>query len=344
MTFSAEYRHKLLRHNADAYLDLALHNVQLEYPHMPWFVASGPESYRTHRELHPAFFGSFDWHSCVEMHWTAIRLLRLFPGLDGEQHARRVLGDLLTEKNIAQELVFFHNPNQRSFERPYGWGWLLMLHHELTQWNDDDGRRWADAVEPLADLVLDRFAEWLPKMTYPQRVGMHANSAFGLSLAWDAASQRRPDVLEMISAAGLRWFNDDTDYPAHYEPSGADFLSAGLCEAELMSRILPADEFPIWMERFLPGLQSSEPAQIFTPAIVSDETDGQIAHLQGLNLSRSWAFLRLVNTLPADDARRSALERAAELHAEASLDQVIGSDYMVEHWLAAYATLLLSEA
>lgn len=343
MTFTAEDRDAMLRHNAGAYLDIALQNIQLEYPHMPWFVATGPESYKTHRELHPAFYGSFDWHSCVEMHWVAVRLLRTHRGLASEERARQVLNDLLAETNLAHEIVFFRNPSQRSFERPYGWGWLLKLHHELTLWGDEDARRWAEAVAPLADLLLDRFQEWLPQMTWPQRIGMHVNTAFGLSLAWDAAQNRRPDILETITSSARRWFADDTDYPVHYEPSGADFLSAGLCEAELMSRVLPEDEFPAWLERFLPGIATSQPAQLFTPVIVSDGTDGQIAHLQGLNLSRAWAFLRLARALPSDDARRSPLEHAAGVHADASLDQVVGSDYMVEHWLAAYATLLLSE-
>lgn len=342
-TFDQEARLNLLRHAAGAYIDTAISNAVQEYPHMAWIVASGPDSYRSHRELHPAFYGSFDWHSCVEMHWTAVRLLRLFPKPEREDRARQTLSELLTPENITQEAAFFHNPLHRSFERPYGWGWLLTLWHELELWDDPDGRYWASTIAPLAEIIMDHLAAWLPKMTYPQRIGMHSNTAFGLSLAWNAAERHRPDLLESIRSSAMRLFTEDREYPAHYEPSGADFLSPGLCEAELMSRVLPPESFPAWLERFLPGLAASQPTQIFTPAIVSDGSDGQIAHLHGLNLSRAWAFIRLAQSLPPEDDRIAPLTSAARTHANASIGEVVDSDYMVEHWLAAYATLLLSE-
>lgn len=341
--FTPDYRLRLLEDAAEAYVHTAITNAVQEYPHSPWIYATGPESYRTHRELHPAFYGSFDWHSCVEMHWTAVRLLRLFPDLEIESRARLTLSALLAPEHIAQEAAFFQNPDHRSFERPYGWGWLLTLWHELDMWDDPDGRYWALTLAPLAEVIIDNLAAWLPKLTYPQRIGMHSNTAFGLSLSWNALEQHRPELLETIRESAMRWFGSDTDYPAHYEPSGADFLSAGLCEAELMSRVIAEEDFPGWLDRFLPGLPSSGPVQLFTPAVVTDETDGQIAHLHGLNLSRAWAFVRLASVLPAGDARIPVLELAAETHASASLGQVTGGDYMTEHWLVAYATLLLSE-
>jgi hypothetical protein len=340
--FSLDHRHALLGDLAGAYIETAITNAVQEYPHMAWIVATGPESYRTHRELHPAFYGSFDWHSCVEMHWTAVRLLRLFPGLEIEDYARQTLSALLTAEHIAQEADFIRNPGHRSFERPYGWGWLLMLWQELEIWDDPDGRFWATTIAPLAHLIMDRFEEWLPKMTYPQRIGMHANTAFGLSLAWSAVEAHRPELMDTFRSTAMEWFGGDVDYPAHYEPSGADFLSAALCEAELMSRVLPDEEFPGWLDAFLPGLERSSPVQLFTPAIVTDATDGQIAHLHGLNLSRAWAFIRLAQALPEGDPRAEPLLAAAGRHADASLGQVVGGDYMTEHWLAAYATLLLS--
>lgn len=340
--FTRDARLMLLRNTASDYIDTAITNAVQEYPHMAWIVASGPESYRTHKELHPAFYGSYDWHSCVEMHWTVVRLLRMVPNLEIEDHARQTLSALLTPENITREVAFFQNPSHGSFERPYGWGWLLTLWHELETWHDPDGRYWATTVAPLAHVIMDRLAAWLPKMTYPQRIGMHSNTAFGLSLAWDAVAQRRPGLLDLMRSSAMRWFADDTDYPAHYEPSGADFLSAGLCEAELMSRVLPEEAFPAWLERFLPGLAASEPSQLFTPAVVSDSSDGQIAHLHGLNLSRAWAFSRLAGTLHVEDPRIAPLISAARDHANASIGHVVGGDYMVEHWLAAYATLLLS--
>jgi len=332
----------LLEGRATEYIDVALANIVREYPHMPLFIATGPEAYRSHRELHPAFFGSFDWHSCVEMHWVVVRLLQRVPGLAIEDRARETLDALLTPEHLAREVVFFRDPNHRTLERPYGWGWLLTLWHEVATWEDADAARWADAIAPLADVLMELLLAWIPLLTYPQRIGMHANTAFGLSLAWDAARLRRPELLAEIAEAARRWFGADTDYPARYEPSGADFLSPALCEAELMTRVLPAEHLPGWLDAFLPGIATSAPETLFTPAVVSDQSDGQIAHLTGLNLSRAWAFTRLADALPAGDARIPALREAAERHAAASLPAVAGSDYMVEHWLAAYATLLLS--
>jgi hypothetical protein len=349
MTLDQQQRTSILRERAAGYVRVALDNVTREYPHMPYFVATDPGAYPMHRELHPAFYGCFDWHSCVEMHWAIVRLLRRFPeavpvGLAAEAHA--TLGELLTEGNIAAEVWFFEDPNHRSLERPYGWGWLLALHRELAAWDDPDARRWAGALEPLADLLTTNLLGWLPKLTYPQRVGVHPNTAFGLSRSYGHAERRaaRGDgaLLEAIEEAAVRWFADDEDYPARYEPSGADFLSAALSEAELMSRVLGPYRFPGWLGRFLPGIAEGRPGELFRPAEVSDPTDGQIAHLHGLNLSRAWAFVALAARLPAGDARIAPMLAAAERHAEASLPYVAGSDYVVEHWLAAYATLLLS--
>jgi hypothetical protein len=340
--FDASDRQRLLEANADDWLALAVENIVREYPHMPWIIASGPESYRLHRESHPTFFGSFDWHSCVEMYWIAIRIMRLFPGLKHEADARETIDALLTRENIEVETAFFRDPAHGSFERPYGWGWLLALWHELSLWTDADAGRWHAALDPLAETLMDRFADWLPKMTYPQRIGMHANTAFGLMLGWDAIAQERPELLGLLRERATTWFGEDEDYPASYEPSGADFLSAALSEAVLMSRVLEPEVFPDWLTTFLPGIREASPAALFSPAIVTDASDGQIAHLHGLNLSRAWAFLWLAKQLPDADDRQGALQRAAREHANASLGEVRGSHYMVEHWLAAYATLLLT--
>lgn len=337
----------MLRERAADYVDVALAAVRREYPHMPAFVATGPGSYAIHRALHPAFYGSFDWHSCVEMEWVVVRLLRLFPGIDPASEARTTLDALLTEENLAAEVRFFAAPANRGIERPYGWGWLLTLAHELETWDDPDGRRWAAALAPLADLLAGKLAAWLPKLTYAQRTGVHPNTAFALSRALDLALIRDEGgdgaLLAAIRAGAGRWYAEDADYPAHYEPSGADFLSPALTEAELMSRLLDPAEFPAWLGRFLPGLAAGRPASLFQPATVSDPSDGQLAHLHGLNLSRAWGFVALADRLPAEDTRVPTLLAAAERHAAASLPHVAGSDYMVEHWLAAYATLLLSE-
>ena len=343
MVFDERARTTILAERAEGYLRAALGCVTKEYPHHPWFTATGPESYRTHREYHPAFYGSFDWHSCVEMHWAIVRLLRRFPDLPSAGDARRTLDARLTPGHLETEVAFFRsNPG---FERPYGWGWLLTLHHELATWDAADGGRWAAAVAPLADLLASHLLDWMPKLTYPQRTGLHPNTAFGVSRALDHAGWRadRGDgaLRDAIALAADQWFGRDADYPAHYEPSGADFLSPALCEAELMARLLPPDAFPGWLGRFLPGIAAGSPAALFHPATVSDSTDGQIAHLHGLNLSRAWGFVRLAGHLPAGDARADPLLAAAERHAAAALPHVVGGDYMTEHWLAAYATLLL---
>jgi hypothetical protein len=232
-------------------------------------------------------------------------------------------------------------------ERPYGWAWALSLIHELADWpGDEDARRWSAAMEPLAAALTDGFLGWLPKENYPVRSGMHSNSSFGLSRALPFARMQagrgQPALDVAIEAAAARWYLPDTDYPGGWEPSGHDFLSAALAEAELMARLLAAEEFAPWLESFLPGLAAGEPAALFTPAVVSDSSDGQIAHLHGLNLSRAWCWRRLAETLPADDDRIGPCRDAVHRHAEASLPHVVGDDYMVGHWLAAYAVLLFS--
>jgi hypothetical protein len=346
MSFDRDQRSALLRGRAAGYVEVALANITREYPNMPYFIATGPGPYPTHREYHPAFYGCFDWHSCVEMHWVVVRLLRLFPNAVPDDAARAILDENLTAENIATEVRFFGDPNHRALERPYGWGWYLTLAHELETWDDPDGRRWAATVAPLADLLTNNIVGWLSLMTYPQRTGLHPNTAFGLSRCFDYAQLRagRGDqaLLSAIRTAASRWFLDDTDYPAHYEPDGADFLSAALSEAELLSRLLDTSAFSDWLRRFLPDIAASQPAALFQPVTVADSADGQIAHLHGLNLSRAWAFVTLADHLPAGDARIAPLLAAAERHAAAALPHVAGSDYMVEHWLAAYATLLLS--
>jgi hypothetical protein len=346
MPFDRNHRLATLRDLATGYVDVALTNIVREYPTMPFFIATGPGPYPSHRESHPAFYGCFDWHSCVEMHWVIVRLLRLFPDAVPGETARATLGELLTPENIAAEVAFYDDPNHRGLERPYGFGWLLTLAHELETWDDPDSQRWSAIVAPLADLLMNNLVGWLPVLTYPHRNGVHSNTAFSLSRSYDYAQLRasRGDdrLITAIRTSANRWFLDDTDYPAQYEPSGADFLSAALCEAELVSRLLAPAELPGWLQRFLPGLAVSQPTVLFQPATVSDSTDGQIGHLHGLNLSRAWAFTALADRLPTGDARIPPLLAAAERHAEAALPHVAGSDYMVEHWLAAYATLLLS--
>ena len=346
MAFDRETRLAMFREHAVDYSRSALSNITREYPHMAYVVASESGSIPTHREAHPAFFGSFDWHSCVEMHWVLVSLLKHNPSHELAGEVRRTLGVLLTVEHLQTEIEFFENPNHSGFERPYGWGWLLTLASDLRDWDDEDGRTWFASVKPLADLIATKFITWLPRQTWPIRSGMHNNTAFGLLRSFDyaeiLADEGDPELLEAIYDAASRWYLADTNYPAHYEPSGADFLSAALAEAEFMSRVVDQDVFPDWLGAFLPGLESSEPGVLFNPVVSSDHSDGQIAHLEGLNLSRSASFLAIAAALPDDDPRIEPILSSAKRHADSSLPAVTGGDYMTEHWLSAYATLLLT--
>lgn len=328
------HQHHLTADTANTWLQLAIDNIRIEYPHMAWIVANSPDDYALHRELHPTFFGSFDWHSCVEMYWVAARLLRLFPGLPAELEATALINELLTQEHIARETAFCaRNPG---FERPYGWGWLLKLQHELDISDRSETNTWSRTLQPLTDQLVSQFVAWLPKLTYAQRMGMHGNTAFALTLALPFAQGNAPELARLIATRARDWFRDDVAYPFAYEPSGADFLSAGLTEAVLMRYVMNEETFPLWTEGFLPKTRSTW----LTPAIVSDPTDGQIAHLHGLNLSRAWALGELAVVLPD---RHDELTAMREAHIGASIDVVAGSHYMVEHWVVAYALLLFTE-
>ena len=319
---------------ANSWLKLAIKNIQLEYPHHAWIVASSADDYALHRDLHPTFFGSFDWHSCVEMYWVAARLMRLFPGLPAGAQARDVIDSLLPPENIARETEFCQR--HPGFERPYGWGWLLKLQAELDRSDHPQVLGWAQTLLPLSQQLASQFSAWLPKLTYPQRFGMHPNTAFALNLALPYTHQHDENLYNLVSTRATDWFRDDVAYPFAYEPNGADFLSGGLTEAVLMSHVMNPETFPAWIEGFLPPAGTTW----MTPAEVSDESDGQIAHLHGLNLSRAWALGELAAVLPD---RADELREMREAHITAAIDVVAGSHYRVEHWVVAYALLLFTE-
>ncbi len=329
---------------AARYAARILEGVQREYPNALQHVMTGPEDVPTPRSLHPAFYGCFDWHSAVLMHWALVRLLRLAPRSFDPQPAVAVLEAHLTRDNLTREADYFQI--RPGFERPYGWGWALTLAAELDAWSDARAGVWRSAVQPLADTLTELYMRWLSTATYPVRIGLHANSAFGLAraLPWAQvlAGQGDGRLSTAIAQTARRWYGQDRDYPAHLEPGGSDFLSPALSEVELMLGILQPTEFRAWLAQFLPGLDRGEPATLFTPALVSDARDGQTAHLHGLNLYRAYVLRRLSGALPPDDPRRAILAAGAERHARAGLDVVTGSDYMVEHWVAGYAVLYLS--
>ena len=323
---------------------VALGNVATEYPTKQDHVLAASSDAQTSRALHPAFYGSFDWHSCVHMHWSLARLRRLFPALPERAAIDRVFDAHLDAAKIAAELAYLARPATGSFERPYGWAWLLELARELGADDDPDAVRWSGAVAPLAQAFAQRFRAWLPRADYPVRYGMHANGAFALAFAIDYARAAGDDALERAcTSRALSWFGDDRDAPARWEPSGADFLSPSLVEADLMRRVLPHDRYGDWLDGFLPGIAHGEPAPLFAPVKVSDRADPQIVHLDGLNLSRAWSMTGVANALPPGDARAVALATAARRHVDAGLAGLDSADYMGAHWLASFALLALSE-
>jgi Protein of unknown function (DUF2891) len=330
----------LTRELASTFAKLALAHLTREYPNKLTHSLAGPEDVRTPRELHPIFYGSYDWHSCVHGYWMLLRLVTRFPDLPEAPAVKAVVDAHFTDANVAGELAYLSLPHNLGFERPYGWAWLLALAGQLHAMPGVDAARWSRTMAPMTDVFIERFEAFLPKASYPVRVGTHFNTAFALSLALDfARTTGRAKFAELIVETAKRWYANDAGCQA-WEPGGDDFLSPSLVEAQLMQGTLDAPEFERWLDRFLPQLREGEPATVFIPATVTDRSDGKIAHLDGLNLSRAWCQRSIARALLPDDARRARLEDAAERHLQAALAHVAG-DYMGEHWLATFAVLAL---
>lgn len=328
---------------ASHFASLALKCVAKEYPNKPEHVMNDKKDIQSPRELHPAFFGCYDWHSSVHGHWMLVRLLKTFPNLPRAQAIRKALGDNLAAENIREEVAYLKQPNRQSFERTYGWAWLLKLAEELALWNDPDGRRWAKDLQPLVDAFVDRYIAFLPKQNYPIRTGVHPNTAFGLSFAYDYAKTVGHKQLEtLIAERSRKYFVNDRSYPAAWEPGGEDFFSPALMEADLMRRVMGPAEFRVWFRRFLPQLASAQPRSLMEPAVVTDRSDPKLVHLDGLNLSRAWSMRSVATALPARDPSRKTLADAAKVHARDALAHVASGDYAGEHWLASFAVYMLS--
>lgn len=322
---------------------LPLHCLRREYPNKLDHLLDDDRDVRRPKQLHPAFYGCLDWHSAVHGHWMLARLYAQFPKLPEAAAIRATFDATLTAKNIAAEVAYFDKANRQSFERTYGWAWLLALARELHDAPGADARRWANALAPLADAIVKRYLAFLPKQTYPIRTGVHPNTAFGLALALDYARAVGHDELaRLIVERATAYFGNDADYPGGWEPGGEDFLSPALVEADLMRRVLAADKFAAWLHRFLPGLERGEPRALLAPAIVSDRSDPKLAHLDGLNLSRAWCLRAIAAALPARDPARAILAAAAAAHTKEGLAHVATGDYMGEHWLATFAVYLLA--
>jgi hypothetical protein len=334
----------LSRERASAFARLALKGVRKEYPNKLDHVLTAPADVRSPKELHPAFYGCYDWHSSVHGHWMLARLLRLVPDLPEAKEIRSVFNEHLGEANLKGEAAYFARPSARSFERPYGWAWLLKLAEELHGWNDPDAKRWLANLKPLADVIAARYVEYFPKQTYAIRTGVHPNTAFGLAFAHDYARAVGDRKLQaLVEERARHYFANDTDAPARWEPGGADFFSPALLEADLMRRVLPAGEFTTWFDRFLPGAAKGEPRSLFDPATVTDRSDPQLVHLDGLNLSRAWCMNGIAQALPQDHPARKPLTESAKRHTAAGLAHVASGHYEGEHWLASFAVYLLAE-
>ncbi|WP_028965768.1 DUF2891 domain-containing protein [Sphingomonas phyllosphaerae] len=318
---------------AGRFARITLDHVGREYPYKLDQVLTGPQDAVPPAALHPIFHGSFDWHSCVHGWWQLLTVRRLFPDLPETLAIVARADAMLTPAKVAGELAYLDRPLTAGFERPYGWAWLLALHAEAAR----HAEGWSDALAPLAAAFAARFMTYLPKLTYPLRAGTHGNTAFALVLAHDWAATRNPALVALIDARAQDWFGNDRGCQA-WEPSGDDFLSSALTEALLMSRVLPAAAFADWFDAFLPDLVHGEPATLFRPATVSDRSDGKIAHLDGLNLSRAWCWRAIAAALGANHPAASAMTNAAERHLQASLPH-LDDDYMGGHWLATFALL-----
>lgn len=318
---------------AAKFADIALGHVRREYPYKCDHVLVGDEDARVPRDLHPVFHGSFDWHSCVHSYWMLLRLRRLFPDLPVAARITALADDMLTPEKLAGERAYLDRPSSGGFERPYGWAWALALHLEASKADAP----WAAALEPLARAFAARFTAFLPKLTYPIRAGVHSNTAFAMILASEWAAAFDPALAALIRARVTDWFGSDRACPG-WEPGGDEFLSAAMVEALCMYRHLDDAAFRDWFAKFLPNAERGEPASLFTPAFVSDPSDGKIAHLDGFNLVRAWCWRSIAPALSPALAERA--RATAQAHLDASIAAVAG-DYMGEHWLATFATLAL---
>jgi len=333
----------LTEKKASHFAALALKCVSREFPNKPEHVINNASEVSSPKVLHPAFYGCYDWHSSVHGHWMLVRLLKSFPNLPESAQIRAALDANLTADNISAEVTYMKQPNRQSFERTYGWAWALKLAEELHSWNDADGKKWAENLQPIAETLTKSYLNFLPKQTYPIRTGVHPNTAFGLSFALDYAKAVSNQQLEtLLNERSRTYFAKDTNYPGGWEPGGEDFFSAALMEADLMRRVMKPAEFATWFHRFLPEVAKGGPAALLQPAIVTDRTDPKLVHLDGLNLSRAWCMRSIAAALPTSDPARKVLSAAADKHAAAALAHVASGDYAGEHWLASFAVFLLS--
>ncbi|WMX13837.1 DUF2891 domain-containing protein [Aureispira sp. CCB-E] len=315
---------------------LPLTCMETEYPNKLGQVLSGAEDLKAPSILHPAFYGCFDWHSAVHGHWSLVRLLKEFPNLENAEAIKQKLAARISKENILQEVDYFKQPQNKSYERTYGWAWLLKLAEELHTWDTPFARELENNLQPLTNLIVDSYLEFLPKLYYPIRIGTHTNTGFGLTFAYDYAATVGHNALkDLITNRAKDFFLKDENGPLEWEPGGYDFLSPCLEEIDIMRRVLPKEEFADWLQKFLPQLSQSDFK--LEPGIVSDRTDGHLVHLDGVNFSRAWCLYGIAQTLP----EYAHLETVAHQHIHHSLPEIVDGHYEGGHWLASFAIYAL---
>jgi hypothetical protein len=328
---------------ASSLSQLAMRCIRREYPNKLSHVLNDDSDVQSPETLHPAFYGCFDWHSAVHGHWMLVRIIRLFPELPEADEIRMALDENLTAENVLLEVKYFDREDRKSFERTYGWAWLLKLAAELHGWDDAGAARWRENLEPLVKVIVERYMDFLPRQTYPIRRGVHANTAFGIAFALDYARTAENRELEnLLKERSMTYYANDAECPAGYEPGGDDFFSPCLMEADLMRRVMTPEEFEKWLSRFLPGLHRGEPRGLLEPAVVSDRSDPKIVHLDGLNLSRAWCMKGIASVLAPGNPLKERLVSSANLHARETFSHVASGHYEGEHWLASFMIYMLS--
>ena len=333
---------------AERFAKLALACVHKEYPNKISHVLNSDADVAPPRKLTPAFCGCYDWHSSVHGHWLLVRLLRTFPDAPFAKDAREALKQSLTAENLKQEAAYIKGEGRSSFERPYGLSWLLQLCEELREWDDPDAKEWSENLKPLEQAAVERLTNWLPKLSHPVRIGEHDQTAFGLGLMFDYARTVKNDAFaKLIRDSAKKFFLHDKNCPLNYEPSGEDFLSPCLGEADAMRRVLPQKEFGSWLKQFMPqipvGRDETQNADWLKVTVSPDPSDPKLAHLDGLNLSRAWMLEGILSALPENDPRRPALQAAADAHRHAGLAAVTGEHYEGGHWLGSFAVYLTTQ-
>ncbi len=330
-------------HVASRYARLALDCIHREYPNKVAHVLNGDADALPPRKLTPAFYGCYDWHSSVHAHWLLARVARLHPSDPLAAKAREALGRSLTAENIRGEVTYLNGKGRATFERPYGLAWLLQLSEELREWDDHEAQVWWATLRPLAQAAAARLFEWIPKLSWPIREGEHAQTAFafGLVLDW-ARGAGEKEKAELLTRRVLDLYARDAGCPLAYEPSGQDFLSPCLGEADLMRRVMPRERFAAWLGAFLPQIPADGSTGWLKPAVTTDASDGKLAHLDGLNLSRAWMLDGIASGLPEGDPRIRALSGAARAHREAGLEAITGQHYEGGHWLGTFAVYALT--